>query len=252
MYQTPDQVAVEYLLIDSALIANDVQVTEQEVEDFYQNNILDYTQEAQRRLSHILVESADDAKDKINQAKAKLDAGEDFAVVAKEFSSDTFSAENGGDLEWVEQGVMGDKFDEAAFALANVGDVTDIVETDFGFHIIKLTELKAEEVKPLAEVAAEIKQTLAQDKSSELYVEAQTKAVETAFEIPDTLEDAAEAAGLKVQSTELLTRTQLPGVLSQITVVNQLFDENFIAESINSDLIELSDDKSILVRVIEH
>ena len=252
MYQTPEQVAVEYLLIDSALIANDVQVTEQEVEDFYQNNILDYTQEEQRRLSHILVESADDAEDKINQAKAKLDAGEDFAVVAKEFSTDTFSAENGGDLEWVEQGVMGDTFDEAAFALANVGDVTDIVETDFGFHIIKLTELKAEEVKPLTEVAAEIKETLAQDKSSELYVEAQTKAVETAFEIPDTLEDAAEAAGLKVQSTELLARAQLPGVLSQITVVNQLFDENFIAEGINSDLIELSDEKSILVRVIEH
>lgn len=252
MYQTPEKVAVEYVLIDSALIANDVQVSEQEVEEYYDSNLLDYTQEEQRRLSHILVETADDAEDKINQAKVKLDAGEDFALVAKEFSTDTFSAENGGDLEWVEQGVMGDNFDQAAFALANVGDVTDVVETDFGFHIIKLTELKAEEVKPLAEVAEEIKNTIAQDKSSELYVEAQTKAVETAFEIPDTLEDAAQAAGLTMQSTELLTRAQLPGVLSQIAVANQLFDQNFIAEGINSDLIELSEDKSVLVRVIEH
>lgn len=252
MYQTPEQVAVEYVLIDSALIASDVEVTEQEVESYYQDNLAQYTQQEQRRLSHILVETADNAEDKINQAKAKLDAGEDFAQVAKAFSTDTFSAENGGDLEWVERGVMGDKFDDAAFALASVGEVTDVVETDFGFHIIKLTELKAEEVKALAEVAQEIKDTIAQDKSAELYVEAQTKAVETAFEIPDTLEDAAQTAGLKMQSTELLTRAQLPGVLAQPAVANQLFDESFIAEGINSDLIELSGDKSILVRIVEH
>lgn len=252
MYQTPEQVAVEYVLIDNALIASDVEVTEQEVESYYQDNLAQYTQQEQRRLSHILVETADDAEDKINQAKAKLDAGEDFAQVAKAFSTDTFSAENGGDLEWVERGVMGDKFDDAAFALANVGEVTEVVETDFGFHIIKLTELKAEEVKALAEVAQEIKDTIAQDKSAELYVEAQTKAVETAFEIPDTLEDAAQTAGLQMQSTELLTRAQLPGVLAQPAVANQLFDESFIAEGINSDLIELSGDKSILVRIVEH
>lgn len=252
MYQTPEKVSVEYILLDSALIANDVEVTEQEVEDYYQANITDYSQAEQRRLSHILVETADDAEDRINQAKAKLDAGEDFAAVAMEFSTDTFSAENGGDLEWVEQGVMGDKFDEAAFALAQVGDVTDIVETDFGFHIIKLTELQPEQVKPLAEVASDIRDTIAKDKSTELYVEAQTKAIETAFEMPDTLEDAAEAAGIPMQTTELLTRNELPGVLAQPLVANQLFDEAFIAEGINSDLIDLSEDKSILVRVVQH
>ena len=251
-YQTPEKVSAEYILIDSALIAKDVEVTAQDIEDYYQANILEYTKEEQRRLAHILVEAADDAEDKINQAKAKLDSGSDFAEVAKEFSTDTFSAENGGDLDWVEPGVMGDKFDEAAFALKNVGDVTEIVETDFGFHIIKLTDLKAEEVKTLAEVTQEIKDQIAKDKATELYVEAQTKAVETAFEVPDTLEDAAEAAGLKVVSTDLFTRTELTGVLAQPKVLNQLFDENFIAEGINSDLIELSDDRSVLVRVVEH
>ena len=85
-----------------------------------------------------------------------------------------------------------------------------------------------------------------------MYVEAQTKAVETAFEVPDTLEEAADAAGLTMSSTELLTRAELTGVLAQPQVMNQLFDEGFIAEGINSDLIELSDDRSVLVRVIEH
>ena len=252
IYQTQEKVSVEYILMDSALIASDVAVSEQEIEDFYQGNILDYTTNEQRRLSHILVETADDAEDKIKQAKAKLDAGEDFAAVAKEFSTDSFSAENGGDLEWVEPGLMGDAFDEAAFALVNVGDVTDIIESDFGFHIVKMTELKGEEVKPLAELKDSIKQQIADEKASELYIEAQTKAVETAFEVPDTLEDAAEDAGINMQSTALLSRNQLTGVLAQPQVATQLFDENFIAEGINSDLIELGDDKSIIVRVMEH
>lgn len=251
-YQTAEKVAAEYILIDSALIAKDVEVTEQDIEDYYQANILEYTTEERRRLSHILVESADDASDKINQAKAKLDAGEDFAEVAKAFSTDTFSAENGGDLDWVEPGVMGDNFDKAAFALEKVGDVTEVVETDFGFHIIKLTEYEPEVVKPLTEVAQQIKEQIAQDKAAELYVEAQTKAVETAFEIPDTLQDAAEAAGLKMSTTDLLTRAELPSVLAQPQVSNQLFDPSFIAEGINSDLIELSEDRSILVRAVEH
>lgn len=251
-YQTPEKVSVEYILIDSALIAKDVAVTEQDVEDYYQANLLEFTKEEQRRLAHILVESGDDAEAKINQAKAKLDSGADFGEIAKEFSTDTFSAENGGDLEWVEPGVMGEKFDQAAFALKNVGDVTDVVETDFGFHIIKLTDLKAEEVKTLAEVAQDIRDQIATDKANELYVEAQTKAIETAFEIPDTLEDAAQVAGLKVSSTDLLTREQLPEVLSELKVANQLFDQSFIAEGINSDLIELTDDRSLLVRVVEH
>ena len=252
IYKTQEKVAAEYILIDSAMLASDVEVTEQEIEDYYQTNLLDYTEQEQRRLAHILVESDEGAEDKINQAKAKLDAGEDFAAVAKEFSTDSFSAENGGDLDWVEPGVMGDAFDAAAFALVNVGDVTDVVETDFGFHIITMTEQKKEEVKPLEAVKAEIKQQIAEDKAAELYVTAQTQAVETAFELPDSLEDAAEAAGLKVQTTALLSRNQLTGVLAQPQVSNQLFNENFIAEGINSDLIELGEDKSVLVRVLEH
>jgi len=252
LYKTEEKVAVEYLLLDSALIAKDVEVDDQEVTDYYELNLIEYTTEEKRRLSHILVESGDGAEDKINQAKAKLDSGEDFAEVAKALSTDTFSAENGGDLEWVEAGVMGDKFDEAAFALTNIGDVSEIVESDFGFHIIKMTDFTPEVVKPFTEVEQEIKEQLAKDKATELYIAAQTEAMEVAFEIPDTLEDAAQAAGLATATTGLLSRAELPGVLAEAKVVVQLFDENFIAEGINSDLIELSDEKSIFVRISEH
>jgi peptidyl-prolyl cis-trans isomerase D len=255
IYQTEEKVSVEYIVIDSAQFAANVKVTDEELETYYNDNILDYTQSEQRRLSHVLVEIGDDedaAKAKIAQAQDALNQGKSFADVAKEFSADTFSAENGGDLDWVEPGVMGDAFDEAAFALANVNDVTDVVETDFGFHLIQLTELKAEVVQPFSDVKADIQTALSSDKAAELYIEAQTKAVETAFELPDTLQDAAEVAGLTMQTTELLSRSELTGELAQVQVTTKLFDEDFITEGINSDLIELDDEKSILVRVIEH
>lgn len=254
-FQTEEKVAVEYVLIDSALLANDVVIADQDIENYYNENIGDYTQEEKRKLSHILVELGDDAdaaKARIEEVQAKLTSGEDFAALAPTYSDDTFSAENGGDLDWVESGVMGEEFDKAAFALTTVGDITDVIETEFGYHLVKLTELQAAVVKPFAEVKSDIKSVLVENKVVELYIEAQTKAVEIAFEVADTLQDAAEEAGLTMQTTELLSRSQLTGVLAQAPVVSQLFDSEFIAEGINSDIIELSDEKSILVRVTDH
>ena len=254
-YQTEEQIAVEYLVIDGAKLASDVAVTQEELDTFYNENIDNYTEAEKRRLSHILIEVGDDeaaAKTAIEQAQADLNLGKSFEEVAKSASNDTFSAENGGDLDWVEPGVMGEKFDEAAFALVNIGDVSGVVETDFGFHLIKLTELQPSVVTAFADVKEEIEQTLKSNKSAELYIEAQTNALEVSFEMPDSLEDAAQAAGIELQQTNLLPRSQLTNELTEPQVMSQLFDQEFIAEGINSDLIELNDEKSILVRVIEY
>ncbi|WP_299269118.1 SurA N-terminal domain-containing protein [uncultured Psychrosphaera sp.] len=254
-YQTQPKVAVDYLVIDSAELTADIDVSEQEVEAYYNDSLAAYTQEAQRRLSHILIETGDDAeaaKATIMKAQQELNAGKDFAELAKLYSTDTFSGENGGDLEWVDAGVMGDEFDEAAAKLTKVGDVTDVVETEYGYHLIKLTDFKAAVVQPLAEVKDDILASLKQNKITEIYLDAQTRAVETSYEIADTLIDAAEVSGLKMQSTGLLSRAQLPAILLDPKVTDKLFDEEFINEGLNSDLIELNDDKSIIVRVNEY
>ena len=253
-YQTQPKVAVDYLVIDSAELTADIDVSEQEVEAYYNDSIAAYTQEAQRRLSHILLEGDNTAaiKAKLVEIQEKLNAGEDFAELAKQFSTDTFSSENGGDLEWVEPGVMGDDFDLAAAELVNVGDVTDVVETEYGYHLIKLTDFKAAVVQPLSEVKDDILASLKQNKITEIYLDAQTRAVETSYEIADTLIDAAEVSGLKMQSTGLLSRAQLPDILLDPKVTDKLFDEEFINEGLNSDLIELNDEKSIIVRVNEY
>jgi peptidyl-prolyl cis-trans isomerase D len=254
-FQTQPKVAVEYLVIDVAELTADIDVSDQEIETYYNESIAMYTQEEQRRLSHILIETGDDAtaaKAKLVEVQTELNAGKDFAELAKQYSADTFSAENGGDLEWVGTGVMDAAFDEAVLTLNKVGDVTDIVETDFGFHLIKLTDFKAAIVQPLAEVKADILASLKQNKITEIYLDVQTKAVETSFEIADSLVDAAEVSGVKLQTTGLLPRGQLPAVLNDQKVTSKLFDEDFINEGLNSELIELSDEKSVIVRVNEY
>merc|ERR1712173_559235 len=173
-----------------------VSVDEEAVRTYFENNLGSYGKEEERRVSHILIEAGDDAdaaKAKAESLKAELDNGADFAALAEANSDDTFSAENGGDLDFITPEMMDPAFDEAAFALQNVGDVSDVVETEFGFHIIKLTDLKEAQVKSFDEVAGEIRDTLLYDAAMEKYFELQNTLAEIAFEVPDTLEDAANA-----------------------------------------------------------
>lgn len=249
-YQTQEQVSFEYVLIDSEALAAKVVVSDDEMTAYYEQNIAEFTTPEQRRISHILVES-DDAE-KIAQIQAKLDAGEAFSEVAKALSEDTFSAENGGDLEYFESGVFGDVFDEAVLALTSVGDVSPLVETDGGKHFITMTEFTPAVIKPLADVKEEIATQTRESKVAELYIEAQTKVTEVAFEVPDTLEEAAKESGLTLQTQALASRFQLPSNLNQPALVEKVFDPDFIADGLNSDLIELNDTQSIVVRVLDH
>lgn len=251
-YKTADKVAVEYILIDAQKLAESVAVSAEQLEEYYEQNIVEFTKQEQRRIAHILVEAKEGAEEKINQAKEKLASGESFASVAAEFSEDTFSAENGGDLEWFEAGVFGETFDQAVLALEKVGDVTPVFESESGFHIVTMTEYEKAESASFEDVKAQIASQLQQLKIDELYIEAQTKVSEISFEIPDTLEDAAEVAGLELKTTGLVTANQLQGIVSNPSVVSKAFDENFISEGLNSELIEINDTKSIVFRVTEN
>ena len=251
-YQTDEKVAVEYLVIDSDKLGKDVEVSDEELTTYYEDNRVEYSQPEKRRIAHILIENNDGSEQKVEEIQLKLDANEDFAELAKQYSEDSFSAENGGDLEYFEAGIFGEEFDEAVMSLAAVNDVTNAIETEAGVHFIKLTELQPELVTPFAEVKSKIKQDIVESKVAELYIEAQTNATEVAFEVPDTLEDAAKEAGVELQTQALSARFQLSGVLANVKVVSKLFDSEFIAEGLNSDLIEIDDKTSVVVRVTEH
>ncbi|MCB4437062.1 SurA N-terminal domain-containing protein [Alteromonas sp. McT4-15] len=254
-FDTEEQVKLAYVKLSVDDLKDRVSVDEQAVRTYYDNNINSYGKEEERRVSHILIDAGDDAgaaREKAQALKAELDNGADFAALAEANSDDTFSAENGGDLDFITPEMMDPAFDEAAFGLENVGDVSDVVETEFGFHIIKLTELREAQIKSFDEVADEIRDTLLYDAAMEKYFELQNTMAEIAFEVPDTLEDVANAVDLPVQESVLFSRNTAPVELSSPAVLDVAFSSQLVDEGLNSDIIELDDENIVVVRVTEH
>ena len=254
-FDTEEQVKLAYVKLSVDDLKDRVSVDEQAVRTYYDNNINSYGKEEERRVSHILIDAGDDAdaaREKAQALKAELDNGADFAGLAEANSDDTFSAENGGDLDFITPEMMDPAFDEAAFGLENVGDVSDVVETEFGFHIIKLTELREAQIKSFDEVADEIRDTLLYDAAMEKYFELQNTMAEIAFEVPDTLEDVASAVDLPVQESALFSRSTAPVELSSPAVLDVAFSSQLVDEGLNSDIIELDDENIVVVRVTEH
>lgn len=151
-----------------------VELTEQDVKDFYENNPDQFTQPFQFRSSHILVQLAEGAseedrqaaREKIEAARQRIESGEEFSEVAREVSEGP-SAKNGGDLNYAPKGSFVPAFEEAALGL-EVGEISDIVETRFGYHIIKLTDVKEEQVAPFEEVKDQIAQYLERVQAQEM------------------------------------------------------------------------------------
>ncbi|TRY29601.1 SurA N-terminal domain-containing protein [Aliiglaciecola sp. M165] len=254
-FDTQERLSLEYLEVKAEDYLDTVEVTEQELVDLYERSSNDYRSEEQRRVSHILVEFGDDqdsAQAKAQEAADRVNAGEEFAVVAGEMSDDTFSAENGGDLDFFTRGVMDSAFEEAAFALANIGDVSGVVESEFGFHVIKLTDIKAEQVTAFEEVKDDLEQRVKLDKAvEELYI-VQGQLAELAFEMPDSLQDVAAATGLSVQATELFVREQAPEAVSNPIVIAQAFSDELIQDRVNSEVITVGENHFMVIRVKEH
>ncbi len=254
-FQTQEQVKVDYIALNADKLSKGIQITEDDIKNYYQENIARYTQPEQRRIAHILIEFGDDedaAKKQAEALLAKIKQGEDFAKLAQENSADTLSGENGGDLDWIEKGSMDEAFDEAAFALKEVGEVSDVVKSSFGFHLIKLTDLKAEKIKPLAEVKDELKEKLAKEKAQEKFFELQQQLAQVSFEYPDSLDDAAGAVNAEVQTSTWLKRAGNPAPFDNAKVIDAIFSDVVLTEGLNSDVIEVNDNLAIVVRLNEY
>lgn len=254
-FDTQEQVSVSYVELKATDLLSEMTVTEQDLLDFYEQSSGAYRTEEERRASHILIEFGEDrdaAKVEAEALLAKVQADENFAELAKTSSADSFSAENGGDLDWFARGVMDPAFEEATFALANIGDTTTVVESEFGFHIIKLTDIKSEQVTPFEEVRADIENSVKNEKASERFFEIQQRMSEIAFEVPDSLEDMVSELSLTLKSTELFDRNGAPQPIANPVVLNTVFSPELIEDAVNSDVLEVADEHIIVARVQEH
>ncbi|MDO6838115.1 SurA N-terminal domain-containing protein [Paraglaciecola chathamensis] len=254
-FDTQQQVSLAYVELSVDDLLAGIEVSEDEAEQYYEQNIQDFRTQEERRASHILIEFGDDQQKAEQQAEdilAKINNGEDFAELAETFSSDTFSAENGGDLDWFSMGMMDPAFEDAAFALQNVGDVSDVVESEFGFHIIKLTDVKPEETSPFADVKEDVIAKLKAERAEEEFYAKQLRMAEVAFETPDTLDEVAAIAEVDVKTTVMFSQDSAPQAVNYPNVVSQAFSDELINDQVNSDVIELEDNHVIFIRVADY
>lgn len=254
-YDTQEQVKLAYVSLSVSDLVPEVEVSDEDVRMQYDEQIAFYQSPEVRSVSHILFEIADDADAARAEAEATLtllNNGGDFALIAEQSSDDIVSAENGGELGEINPGDYPTEFEEAAFALGGVGDISDVVETEFGFHIIKLDSFTPSSTTPFTEVAARIKDELIENQATDLFFELQTQMQRLAFEVPDTLEEIATVTNRPVFETVLFSASRYPSAVDFPQVENVAFSPELIEDGVNSDLLQISDDKVMVVRVIEH
>lgn len=258
-YRSPETVRLEYVEVDATALPIPV-ADEAALRKLYDEQAAKYATSEQRSVSHILVQVAADASDsdrKAAEARAKKLAeqarapGADFAALARANSDDAGSKANGGSLGWLTKGGMPGAFDDAAFAM-RAGEVRGPVKTDFGWHVIKLDELRAGTRQPFEAVRPQLEQELVEGGRERAFNELSGKLVDAIYKNPNSLEPAARSMGLVVQTTPAFPRGGGPGIASDQKVLRAAFSDTLIRDGTASDPIELSPTRTVLIRVIEH
>jgi peptidyl-prolyl cis-trans isomerase D len=254
-FEIPESVRVEYVVLAPDTIAGNVKVAEEAVTSYYEQNKARYGTEEQRRASHILIaaEGSDKAgaRKKAEEILAKVKANpNDFAKLARENSKDTGSAVQGGDLGFFGRGMMVKPFEETAYRL-KAGEISDVVETDFGFHIIRVTEIKPAQARPFADVRADIERELKNQQAQKNFTEAADQFTNLVYEQADSLQPAVQKLNLKLLSADNLTRRGLLPHLGP-RVVEAIFAEDSLKNRRNTQAIEVATNTLVSARVLEH
>lgn len=254
-FDTQEQVAIAYVELKIADLLDSIEVSEADAQEYYQENLTAYQQQAERKVSHIFIEFADDkvaAQAKAQSLLDQLRAGADFVELAAAESQDLFSAENGGDLDWITPGTLDPAFEQAAFALNNVGQVSEVVASEDGYHIIMLTDKKEQLTTPFAEAQEQILAELKQELAEEQFYELQQSAADLAFAESDNLDGVAEQLGQGVKQTVLFARDAAPALVDYPQVLAAAFSAELIEDQVNSEVLELGNGHIMLVRIAEH
>lgn len=254
-YQLPEQMSVEYVELTLDDLAKTIEVTDEKVKAFYDEQKAQYSTPERRKVAHILFEINDKQNEKTalgkaNKAKTDLTAGKDFAALAKELSDDKLTGKDGGDLGLFSAGVMEKDFDDAAIALKQ-GEVSAPVKSKFGYHLIKVTELTAEEIKPFDSVKAEVAKAYQKSQAENLFYQQGEALTEAAYQNSDNLQAAATQLNLTIKKTGLFTKTQGEGIAAEEKIRGAAFSDE-VLNGTNSTPIEVSTDHLVVLRLLEH
>jgi len=263
LFQAPEQADVEYLVLDAAALEKSVSLNEADLRSYYEQNAAQLSGAEERRASHILLSVPNGAtpeqkaevrkKAEALLAQVKADPSR-FAELAKANSQDPGSAPNGGDLDFFARGAMVPPFEQAVFSLKK-GEISDLVETDFGFHIIRLTDIKAPPQRSFAEVRPQIEEQLRKQQAQRQFAEAADTFSNLVYEQADTLKPAAERLKLQVQSAKGLQRQPRPGdtgPLANRRLLEALFSPESTSSKRNTEAIETGSGQLVSARVVAY
>lgn len=260
-FETPEQVRAEYLTLSQDQLAAEINVSDADINSWYQAQVDRYKQGEERRASHILLMAGKDASSadvKAAQAKAEdilqqlKKSPADFAKLAKQYSQDPGSAEKGGDLNWIGRGMMVKPFEDAVFSLKE-NELSGVVRSDFGFHIIKVTGIKAERARALAEVRGEIIEELKRQGGAKKYAELAEAFGNTVYEQADSLKPAAEKFKLSLQQGPWIIKGAVaPSPFGNQKLLSALFSDDAVKNKRNTDAVEVSPKVLVAARVLEH
>lgn len=263
MFQAPEQVDLEYVMLDLETVKKSIQISEADLKSYYEQNVARLSGNEERRASHILINAPKDAPpaDR-DRAKAKAEellkkvraAPDSFADLAKLESQDTGSAGKGGDLEFFQRGAMVKPFEDAVFSMKK-GDISDVVASDFGFHIIKLTDVKSPKQRSFDELRASIENDLKTQQAQRKYAEVAELFTNTVYEQSDSLKPVAEKLQLTVKQANQLQRQPAPGstgVLASEKFLSGVFSPDSIEKKRNTEAIEIGVSQLAAGRVLKH
>jgi len=262
LFVLPERAKVEYLVLNEESAAASVSVSEEELEQTYQDRLSEFQTVEERKASHILISVIEDAPDS-EKAAAKAQAEELLAVIkddpsqfgplALEFSNDPGSAENDGDLGFLSRGLMVEPFDKALFE-SDKGAIVGPIQTQYGFHIIRVDDVKNVETTPFSEVKADIEKDIRKSKVEETYLSASQLFSDRVYTDYDSLLPVAEELGLTVQTSDWVTRESAGynTLLDKPELLQAIFSAESLDEKRNTEAFEVQPKTLVAARVIEY
>ncbi|MBD3767590.1 MAG: SurA N-terminal domain-containing protein, partial [Gammaproteobacteria bacterium] len=259
-FKSPEQVSVDYIRLSVEELAKTVKVDDEQLQAYYKDHPEKIQLPEKRNVRHILImlpqeadaTATEAAKKKIEGLLAQIKQGADFAELAKTHSEDPGSASRGGELGFFQRGDMVPEFEAAAFALKKAGDLSEIVKTSYGYHLLQLVAVEAAKTPSFAEVKELLAQELKIELASKEYNAKLEQLKTLTFEQDDSLKPAADKLGLTIQTSPLMTADGGEGVFAAPQVIEAIFSPKVITDKLNSAVVEVQMGDSMVFHVNQY
>ena len=260
LYSKPEMVKIAYLDLKSDMLADRVEVKEEDLRDFYETNKSSYDVAEQRKFDEIRIktdkgaaaEAVAAAKAKAEELLAQVRSGKTFVEIANVHSADKDAAFNMQEYGFIGKGLLPEPVDKIVFSMEQ-GTISDVIRSDEGFHIIALKEIKGGVMNTYEQVRENIEKDFRLKQAEKLFYDLADDLATQAYEHPDTLEVAAEELGMPVQESELFDRKGTgEGLTANPKVLSASFTEDVVSNGHNSEVLEISDNEVVVLRMVDH